>query len=48
MAAINGRLDRAIDRLTAATGGAREAFPLAAICDALRVALEPTRAEALL
>ena len=46
-AAINARLDRAIDRLTAATGGAPEAGPLAAICDALRMASEPMRAEAL-
>ena len=46
-AAINARLDRAIDRLTAATGGVREAGPLAAICDALRIAIEPTKAEAL-
>jgi geranylgeranyl pyrophosphate synthase len=46
-AAINARLDRAIDRLTAATGGAREAGPLAAICDTLRIASVPTKAEAL-
>ena len=46
-AAINARLDRAIDRLTAATGGVREAGPLAAICDALRIAIEPTKVEAL-
>jgi geranylgeranyl pyrophosphate synthase len=46
-AAINTRLDRAIDRLTAATGGAREVGPLAAICNALRIASEPTKAEAL-
>ena len=46
-AAINTRLDRAIDRLTAATGGAREVGPLAAICDALRIAIEPTKAAAL-
>ena len=46
-AAINARLDRAIDRLTAATAGAREAGALAAICDALRIASEPTKAEAL-
>ena len=45
--AINARLDRAIDRLVAATGGEREAGPLAAVCDALRIANEPTRAEAL-
>jgi geranylgeranyl pyrophosphate synthase len=45
--AINTRLDQAIERLTAATGGAREAGPLAAICDALRIAIEPTKAEAL-
>jgi len=47
VAAINTRLDRAIDRLAAATDGAREAGPLAAVCDALRVAVEPTKAEAL-
>jgi len=46
-AAIRGRLDRAVDRLVAVTGGAREADPLAAVCDALRIASEPTRAEAL-
>lgn len=46
-ATINGRLDRAIDRLIAATGGTRDAGPLAAVCDALRIAIEPTRAEAL-
>ena len=46
-AAINARLDRAIDRLNAATGGAREAGPLAAICDTLRIASVPTKAEAL-
>jgi geranylgeranyl pyrophosphate synthase len=45
-AAINARLDRAIDRLAAAAGG-REAGPLAAVCDVLRIAAEPTRAEAL-
>lgn len=47
VAAINGRLDRAIDRLIGATGGAREAGPLAAVCDALRIAVEPTKAEVL-
>lgn len=46
-AAINVRLDRAIDRLAAATDGAREIGPLAAVCDALRIAGKPTRAEAL-
>ena len=46
-AAINARLDRAIDRLANATGGARDVGPLAAVCDALRIAGEPTRAEAL-
>ena len=46
-AEINARLDRAIDRLTVATGGGHEAGPLAAICDALRIAIEPTKAEAL-
>jgi len=45
--AINVRLDRAIERLTTATGGARDAGPLAAVCDALRIAGEPTKAEAL-
>ena len=44
-AAINTRLDRAIDRLAIATGDAREAGPLAAVCDALRIAIEPTKAE---
>ena len=44
---INARLDRAIDRLTAATDGGHQAGPLAAICDALRIAIEPTKAEAL-
>ena len=46
-AAINARLDRAIDRLAAATEGTREIGPLAAVCDALRIATQPTRAEAL-
>ena len=46
-AAIDARLDRAIDRLAAATGGVRDVGPLAAICDSLRIAGEPTRAEAL-
>jgi len=46
-AAINVRLDRAIDRLAAAAGGGREIGPLAAVCDALRIAVEPTKAEAL-
>jgi geranylgeranyl pyrophosphate synthase len=46
-AAINVRLDRAIDRLAAATAGAREIGPLAAVCDSLRIASEPTKAEAL-
>jgi geranylgeranyl diphosphate synthase type I len=46
-AAINARLDRAIDRLVAATDGAREAGPLAAVCDALRIASQPTNAEVL-
>jgi geranylgeranyl pyrophosphate synthase len=45
--AINARLDRAIERLATATGGAHEAGLLAAVCDALRIAGEPTRAEAL-
>lgn len=47
VAAINSRLDRAIGRLIASTGGAREAGPLAAVCEALRIAVEPARAEAL-
>lgn len=47
VAAINARLDRAVDRLVAATGGDRDAGPLAAICDTLRIAIEPTRAEVL-
>jgi geranylgeranyl pyrophosphate synthase len=47
VAAINARLDRAIDRLTAATDGGRDAGPLAAVCDALRIAKQPTTAEAL-
>ena len=46
-AAINARIDRAIDRLVVATDGAREAGPLAAVCDALRIAGQPTWAEAL-
>ena len=46
-AAINSRLDRAIDRLSAATGGAREVGPLAAVSDALRITGKPTAAEAL-
>jgi geranylgeranyl pyrophosphate synthase len=46
-AAINARLDRAIDRLSAATDGAREIGPLAEVCDALRIASESTKAEAL-
>jgi geranylgeranyl pyrophosphate synthase len=46
-AAINARLDRAIDRLAAATDNAREIGPLAAVCDSLRIAGEPTKAEAL-
>jgi geranylgeranyl pyrophosphate synthase len=45
--AINARLDRAIDRLVAVTGGARDADPLAAVCDPLRIANEQTKAEAL-
>jgi geranylgeranyl pyrophosphate synthase len=45
-AAINARLDGAIDRLAAATGGARAVGPLAAVCDALRIATVATRAEA--
>ena len=47
VATIDTRLDRAVDRLTAATGGAREAGPLAAVCDALRLTHQPTKAEAL-
>ena len=46
-AAINARLDRATDRLATATDNAREIGPLAAVCDALRIASEPTKAEAL-
>ena len=45
--AIGARLDRAIDRLSVATGGARKVGPLADVCSALRIASEPTRAEAL-
>jgi geranylgeranyl pyrophosphate synthase len=45
--AINARLDRAIDRLVAATDGAREAGPLAEACDSLRISIEPRKAEAL-
>jgi geranylgeranyl pyrophosphate synthase len=45
--AINARLDRAIDRLAGATGGGRETGPLAAVCDALRITNQPTKAEAL-
>jgi geranylgeranyl pyrophosphate synthase len=45
--AINARLDRAIDRLAGATGSGRETGPLAAVCDALRIANQPTKAEAL-
>ena len=46
-AAINARLNLAVDRLATATGGAREVGPLAAICDALRMSIEATKAEAL-
>ena len=46
-AAINGRLDRAIERLVGATDGGRDAGPLAAVCDALRITNQPTKAEAL-
>ena len=46
-AAINSRLDRAIDRLATAMTGAREVGPLAAVSDALRIAGKPTTAEAL-
>ncbi|MGI9176263.1 MAG: polyprenyl synthetase family protein [Pirellulales bacterium] len=45
-AAINARLDRAIDRLTAQGVGC-EADSLAGVCDVLRIAGEPTKAEAL-
>jgi geranylgeranyl diphosphate synthase type I len=45
--AINARLDRAIDRLSAATAGAREFGPLAEVCDALRITDQPVKAEAL-
>ncbi len=47
VSAINARLDQAIERLARATGIARDAGPLAAVGDALRIAGEPTRAEAL-
>jgi geranylgeranyl pyrophosphate synthase len=46
-AAVNARLDRAIDRLAAATDGVCEIGPLAAVCDTLRIVDQPTRAEAL-
>ena len=46
-AEINARLDRAVDRLTAASDGAPRAGPLAAICEVLRVANEPMKTEAL-
>jgi geranylgeranyl diphosphate synthase type I len=46
VAAINARLDRAIARLATATGGGRAAGPLAEVSEALRVACEPTAAEA--
>jgi geranylgeranyl diphosphate synthase, type I len=46
-AAVNARLDRAIDRLAAATDGICEIGPLAAVCDTLRIVDQPTRAEAL-
>ncbi len=46
-AAINARLDRATDRLAAATDGAPEVGPLAAVCDVLRIANQPTKTEAL-
>jgi geranylgeranyl diphosphate synthase type I len=45
--AINARLDRAIDRLSAATADHREIGPLAEVCDALRIADQPVKAEAL-
>lgn len=46
VAEINARLDRAVERLSAATGPARDTAPLAAVCDALRITPEPTRAGA--
>jgi geranylgeranyl diphosphate synthase type I len=45
VAAIAARLDRAIDRLTAATGAARGIDALAEVIDALRVATMPTAVE---
>lgn len=45
VAVINGRLDRAIDRLAAATGHLRDTAPLAAVCDALRIAIVPEPVE---
>jgi geranylgeranyl pyrophosphate synthase len=45
--AINVRLDRAVERLAAGAANADAAGPLAAVCDALRLASEPTKAEAL-
>jgi geranylgeranyl diphosphate synthase, type I len=45
VAAINGRLDRAIERLAVATGQLRDTGPLAAVCDCLRIAIEPEPAE---
>jgi len=47
VAAISTRLDRAIDRLAAATGAARHVGPLAEVTDALRVANVPTAVEAM-
>ena len=47
-ATINARLDRAVERLTGATDGSRDVGPLAEVCDALRIANEPTKAGALL
>ncbi|MFM7136674.1 MAG: polyprenyl synthetase family protein [Planctomycetota bacterium] len=46
-AAINARLDRATGRLAAATGRVRDAAPLSAVCDALRISSQPSTAEAL-
>jgi geranylgeranyl pyrophosphate synthase len=43
--AMNGRLDRAIDRLTAVARGSRDTGPLAALCDTLRITGKRTRAE---
>jgi geranylgeranyl pyrophosphate synthase len=46
LAAINTRLARAIERLAAATDGARDTGPLAAVSNALAIGAEPAKAEA--